>query len=97
MRRVVFLILFCVLSGGCSLEKRRLADDVESLMKQTINIPIYLDVKGSFRKINHIPSNKDCHVFLIDENRKPIFVGNPLMSPELEKLFWRVLMGKTEE
>lgn len=47
---------------------------LDNIMISNPRFPIYLDVKGSFRKINHIPSNKDCHVFLIDENRKPIFV-----------------------
>lgn len=42
-------------------------------------IPFYLDVNGKFLKRNaHIPQDKELHTFLIDSNKKVIFVGNPI-------------------
>lgn len=51
-------------------------------------MPIYVDAIGEFRRLNKdLPSDHRFHSFLLDENNKPIFVGNPLNSTKLSELF----------
>ena len=51
-------------------------------------MPIYVDATGEFNRLNqNIPSDLRFHSFLLDENNKPIFVGNPLSSYKLLELF----------
>lgn len=55
-------------------------------------MPIYVDATGEFSRLNQsIPSDLRFHSFLLDENNKPIFVGNPLLGEELMSLFLEVL------
>ena len=51
-------------------------------------IPIYIDSEGTFSQYNKfIPSDHRFHYFLLNENNRPEFVGNPLSSTQLLKLF----------
>lgn len=59
------------------------------LMLINHSIPIYLDKNGSFAQLNYcIPTDQRFHSFLIDENAKPVFVGNPLSNIRLKKIFF---------
>lgn len=59
------------------------------LMLINHTIPIYLDKNGSFAQLNNcIPADQRFHSFLIDENAKPVFVGNPLSNIRLKKIFF---------
>ena len=63
------------------------------LMLMNLSIPIYVDVNGSFRRLNAaIPSDLQFHNFLVDPDRHPVFVGNPLASNKLSELFQEVLI-----
>ena len=61
---------------------------VKQLMILNFPYPIYVDMSGSFRKINKcIPDDRSFHSFLIDKNGKPVFVGNPMSGPRMMELF----------
>lgn len=50
--------------------------------------PTYIDPSGSFAKFNQcIPTDIRFHTFLLNENGRVIFVGNPYMSVNLKELF----------
>ena len=53
--------------------------------------PVYIDVDGYMREKNAIPEDSRFHCFLLDELQHPVMVGNPLISPKVESLFWAVL------
>ncbi len=65
---------------------------IEKIIIKNFEYPIYIDFTGSFREINkYIPTNKKFHIFLLDADKKPIFVGNPIISGDLWELFISVL------
>lgn len=73
-----------------------LAEVRNHIVIQNLPIPIYIDADGSFSKLNKsIPSDKRFHSFLIDDNNKPVFVGNPLFDSNLIGLFKKVLYNQT--
>lgn len=62
------------------------------LMVADYDFPVYVDVNGSFSKLNGgIPTDVRFHEFLLDEMGKPFFVGNPTSNEQLSELFTRVL------
>lgn len=63
--------------------------DVQNQLKiANYPIPIYIDSKGTFSQFNKsIPSDHRFHYFLLNENNRPEFVGNPLSSSHLMELF----------
>jgi hypothetical protein len=68
------------------------AEVTTQLMVMKLDFPVCVDTYGSFRrKNNFIPADVRFHTFLVDRRGKPIFVGNPLDSDELSKLFDKVL------
>ena len=62
------------------------------LMVADYDFPVYVDVNGTFGKLNRcIPTDVRFHEFLLDEMGKPLFVGNPTSNEQLSELFTRVL------
>ena len=57
------------------------------LMSRKIEIPVYLDYYSEFHNKNAIPDDPRVHCFLLNEDRHPIFAGNPLASEPLNELF----------
>ena len=49
--------------------------------------PVFLDYKGEMYLKNNIPSDPRFHIFVLDENGIPIFVGNPAQSEKAKKVF----------
>lgn len=73
--------------------------DIEAYRKgyvtNDVRLPVFLDTANVFQKSNpHIPKEWIYHTFLLDENDKIIFVGNPLRDIKMEKLFYKVLNQK---
>jgi len=65
---------------------------ITQLILMKVDFPVCVDTYGSFkRKNNFIPADVRFHTFLVDRRWKPIFVGNPLDSDELSKLFDKAL------
>lgn len=68
------------------------ADDIENvkikLMQSKISFPVYIDAYKEFSSLNNtIPSERPFHVFLINENGKPLYIGNPLGNDKLKDFF----------
>lgn len=75
-----------------SPKEEDLAEVRNHIVIQNLPIPIYIDADGSFSKLNKsIPSDKRFHSFLIDDNNKPVFVGNPLTNSSLEEVLKTIL------
>lgn len=72
------------------------AEEYDELMKKLVlrnfDYPVYVDYSGSFRKENSfMPKDVRFHSFLIDGHANPIFVGNPVETHELWKLFIKTI------
>lgn len=64
----------------------------EELQKAKITLPIYVDQFGDFYRLNSdFPKAAVFHNFLLDTNKHPVFIGNPLGSDELMAVFKRTL------
>lgn len=58
------------------------------LMVADYDFPVYVDVNGTFGKLNRcIPTDVRFHEFLLDEMGKPLFIGNPTSNEQLSDLF----------
>lgn len=80
-----YLIIF-------SPREEEYADVVKELVERDFPYPVYVDSFGEFRRANAaIPDDKRFHSFLLDRSSHPVFVGNPIASPGLRKLFDKVL------
>lgn len=76
-----------------SPRKDDLAEVRNQIKIQNPPIPVYIDVDGSFSKLNKsIPSDTRFHTFLIDANNKPVFAGNPLTSSSLTEILRTILI-----
>lgn len=77
-------------------------EEYDEVMKQLILLdfpyPVYIDFSGSFRRGNAetIPEDRRFHVFLMDVNGHPVFVGNPMLGEDLMVLFEKALSGLRE-
>lgn len=69
-------------------------EDVKSIIEKISQLqpdyPVYIDVDGN---INHeiIPSDVRFHTFLLDLDRHPYMVGNPLSSEKMMNVFRRAV------
>lgn len=53
---------------------------------------IYLDTNGNFCKLNEsIPNDQRFHSFMLNDEGRPIFVGNPLYNSDLMDIFIKIL------
>ena len=55
--------------------------------------PVCLDIKGSFDKINKIPSNLAFQTFLLDNRNKVIAIGNPIHNPNVRTLYLNLILS----
>ncbi len=79
------LIIFSPLAGDSEAL-------LEMLYRQNFKYPVYLDMNGAFRETNSfLPADKRFHSFLLNKDGDIKFVGNPMMSKELDHLFFKVL------
>lgn len=62
------------------------------IVLENMDFPIYIDINKSFSKQNQcIPTDNRFHYFLLDSFNNPVYVGNPLNSESLMKLFIEIL------
>lgn len=67
-------------------------DVILALQVREFDFPVYVDYSGDFGRLNKcIPEDPRFHCFLINRERKPVFVGDPLASTTLWDLFCKVL------
>jgi len=73
------------------------ADDmvstVNSLREARFPFPVYVCADESFHTVNVIPNYDFCKFFLLDNEKKPVFVGDPFYSIEMKKVFDRVVLA----
>ena len=82
-----FSILFIFSPRKSEMEITRL-----QLLIANFDYPIYLDVNGTFARCNEsIPNDSRFSCFLINSSNNPIFIGNPLRSQSLNRLFKDVI------
>ena len=61
---------------------------MKDIMYRDFEYPVYIDYTGSFRKKNTcIPEDVRFHSFLLDGDGHPVYVGNPIASDDLFKVF----------
>lgn len=78
-----------------SPSKERMEEFDLTMRTSSPSLPVYIDTAGVFLKDNpHISEVVALHTFLLDKDNKVLMVGNPLVNPEIEKLFWTILNGK---
>lgn len=58
-----------------------------TLQNAGFNYPVFIDTANVFSTKNtNIPQNNRLHIFLLDKKRNVVLAGNPLYSPQIEKL-----------
>lgn len=65
--------------------------ELDNVMRQLIisdlDIPIFVDVNKAFQKQNpSIPRDMRFHYFLLDNDGKPLLIGNPITSDKIMRL-----------
>ena len=58
--------------------------------KAELDFPIYIDQENCINGQKIIPDDLRFHYFLIDRDRRPVFVGHPLKGARLKELFINV-------
>ena len=82
----------CDLMTVFSPRQEEYDETVRQLMILNFPYPIYIDFLGNIRKLNKcIPDDTKFHRFLINKNGKPVFVGNPMHSPQMMELFMETM------
>ena len=65
---------------------------IRLLFLNDFSYPVYVDFSGNFRNNNmHIPSDRKFHNFLLNTDRYPVFVGNPVYGEMMADLFSKAL------
>lgn len=59
--------------------------------KLSTEIPIIIDVKYDFIKVNSFPPDIKYHTFLLDHNNKLIIVGDPRFNKKLHELYFETI------
>lgn len=68
------------------------ANVMEQIEMLNFPYPLYLDFGGSFMESNpDIPADPRFRCFLLDRDRRPVYVGNPCASEELMSVFKKTL------
>lgn len=78
------------------IDSKNVSEDIkEKFLRSEFPKSIFIDKKGTFRKINPaFPESTIMHVLLLDKNNKVKLVGNPLKNKKIEELLYSKL-GKT--
>lgn len=71
-----------------TLPHKELSSVSQLIQRSRLPFPVYIDVSGSFRSTNpQIPDNPLFHCFYINKTGSIEFVGNPLRSEKMYKMF----------
>lgn len=71
-----------------SPSEENVVNTMSSIIDRKFLLPIIIDTNNSFSRLNpDFPTDYRFNHFLVDKDRHPIFVGNPLISPKLHKQF----------
>lgn len=67
------------------------------LERYNFTYPVYIDEKDSLNKLNHLPLNMMFQTFLLDGNNKILAIGNPVLNPNIKRMYLRIIQGKNNE
>lgn len=63
-----------------------------SLFKnENFNYPYFLDKNDSINLLNKIPDDNVYRTFLLNRSNKVIAIGNPIINPNIKKLYWGII------
>jgi hypothetical protein len=58
-----------------------------SLRIYNIDTPVVFDLNDELNTLNRFPSNQDFQTFLLDENNRVVFIGNPVNNRSIRNLY----------
>ena len=64
--------------------------------KYNFKYPVFLDEKGTFNTLNHLPDDMDFQTFLLDKDNRIIAIGNPILNPKVKELYLEKLASVEE-
>lgn len=64
------------------------------LKSDGFSYPVYLDGSNTVAENNSFPEETAVQTFLLDRNKNVAAIGNPVYSPEISKLFKRIISGQ---
>lgn len=82
--RVALLII------AASKDERRL---LSLERKDSAGYDIVIDRSDSFNKLNNLPKDQYLQAFLLDKGKKVCVIGNPVIAPSLENVYFMQLAG----
>ena len=56
--------------------------------------PVFIDEKGGFDALNHLPSDVNFQTFLLDSQNKVIAIGNPVHNKKVRDLYLQIITGR---
>lgn len=75
--------------------KQKFLETISLIQKAEYDFPIYLSSDDKWLKRSHIPRDGRFHVFLINQDNNPIFVGDPVRSGQSYDLLNDILLDLT--
>lgn len=70
---------------------------VRQLKKIGFYHPVILDENNEFADNNPVPNDIMCQTFLLDADNRIIAVGNPVLNPKVEKLYYKIISGNSHQ
>ena len=64
------------------------------LKRDGFGYPVCIDQSDTFNKLNHFLDEMAFQTFLLDRNNRIIALGNPVLNPNIKKLYWNIIQGK---
>jgi hypothetical protein len=72
--------------------------NISHLLKiDSINIPVVFDMHDELNTLNRFPTNQDFQTFLLDENNKVLFIGNPVNNRAIRELYLTEIRGGSHQ
>ena len=59
------------------------------------SLPVCIDTKDRFNKLNHFPSDMMFQTFLLDKDNKVVVIGNPIHNLKVRDLYLQKIAGIT--
>jgi len=57
------------------------------LQMDSLNIPVVFDLQDELNALNQFPANQNFQTFLLDENNRVVFIGNPINNWAVREMF----------
>ena len=68
-----------------------------TLRNYSFNYPVCFDEMDDFNKLNRFPSDMTFQTFLLDGSNRVVAIGNPILNPNVKKLYLKTLMGAKQQ